>query len=206
MGDVRYWTKDKVLAEIKRVIRKAELNRERPKVTSLRGGAKCYVGEYFGGWNKALIAAGYTESKKVLARRSRAPVTLCNGNGYSQSICWDCKNAYAHRCGWFSAGTKPKGAIFESRKVAENGRHKGRNVYACVSCPNFEPDGGKPNTKLDDEGVERLIYAIVASAAKEIRKYPTRSDSAKSFFKSDWFEELTGLDGRRALREVMKVD
>lgn len=195
----RKWTKDSVWEAIEHEVERALAKGEIPRSRNLPAGSRNYTKAYFGSWGKILRHFGIERSEACKRKPKKK-------SDYKQSLCWTCKNAYAHRCGWFSAGIKPKGAIFESRKVAENGRHKGWNMYACVSCPNFECDGGKPNTKLDDEGVERLIYAIVASAAKEIRKYPTKSDSAKSFFKSDWFEELTGIDGRRALREVMKID
>lgn len=202
-GSKVYWTEERVLAEIKRVIAEAQKLGVRPKIVQVKGGAKAWVGVYFGGFKNALLAAGYNPIIAIEESDSRrTPRTLANGDNYTASLCWDCKNAYAHRCSWFACGKMPDKAVFEERRTKESNRHKSLAVYACVSCPNFVYDEGKPNTKLDDEGAQRLIFEIVKSAAKELRMHNNGDCSAKRFFESDWFKELTGMDGNELVGRV----
>ena len=68
---------------------------------------------------------------------------------------------------------------------------------------------------MTDEGTHALIYAIVERAAKDYRmakrrlaKKPSNYSAqntlyeVKSFFLSDWFFFLSGMDGQAAIKEL----
>lgn len=58
---------------------------------------------------------------------------------------------------------------------------------------------------LDPDGAQWLIQAIVDRATKDYLYAPEASDvywDAVRFFLSDWFECLTGLDGRATLKNL----
>jgi len=52
--------------------------------------------------------------------------------GKQSSICWDCQNAYAHKCSWFKDYTPVKD--WDAYYNAETGS------YVVNKCPNFVPD------------------------------------------------------------------
>lgn len=49
-----------------------------------------------------------------------------------------------------------------------------------------------------------LIAAVVGFAAKDIKEDNAHADSAKDFFKSQWFNDLTNLDGERILERMQE--
>lgn len=64
---------------------------------------------------------------------------------------------------------------------------------------------------MSDEGYERLVGAVLELAVKDVKKGPGKRvdspraknyNSAVAFFKSDWFEALTGADGERLLKVI----
>ena len=62
------------------------------------------------------------------------------------------------------------------------------------------------NIKSPD-GVERLVQAICRNAATDYlySKKEEHVVSAEKFFKSDWFFELTGLDGKSVLKRLDRM-
>lgn len=54
------------------------------------------------------------------------------------SICWDCANAYAHKCSWFKDYTPVEGWTAEKRKY--NSGNRTITSYCVEQCPNFISD------------------------------------------------------------------
>ena len=55
------------------------------------------------------------------------------------------------------------------------------------------------------DAYERLVYAIVRLAVYDLNgKVKCYRDSARRFFLSEWFTELTGLDGKDVLKQLGK--
>ena len=99
--------------------------------------------------------------------------------------------------------------------------HGELDIYRVRNCHQYRPlDYEHTKAKaedLDDTGCKRLMLAIVESAVKEYRskllyrKYHGESDllngkikSIEMFFRSDWFYELTDMDGERIIMTVKR--
>lgn len=61
------------------------------------------------------------------------------------SICWDCQNAYAHKCSWFRDYTPVKG--WTAKKEEYMTINKKHFTYCVLECPNFVADEKQPKTK-----------------------------------------------------------
>lgn len=58
---------------------------------------------------------------------------------------------------------------------------------------------------IDPDGTQNLIQAIVDRAVQDYMHAPEESglrQDAAQFFLSEWFEQLTGLDGKIALKRL----
>lgn len=49
-----------------------------------------------------------------------------------------------------------------------------------------------------------LIAAVVGFAANDFKEDNAHADSAKKFFKSQWFNDLTNLDGERIFKRMQE--
>ena len=63
--------------------------------------------------------------------------------------------------------------------------------------------------EFNDEGVQRLGYAVVIQAVKDYRaavrmKNKHRRIECEMFFKSDWFNAFSKLDGKVLLERLQK--
>lgn len=66
---------------------------------------------------------------------------------------------------------------------------------------------------IDEEGLHNLICAVTMQAVKDVEKGPGKHggqrainyNSAVNFFKSDWFEEMTGLDSNAILDKLTEM-
>ena len=54
---------------------------------------------------------------------------------------------------------------------------------------------------MNDIGYWNLVTAIVIQARKDLNNEKYASD-ARLFFRSNWFTELTGLDGKEILKKL----
>lgn len=55
------------------------------------------------------------------------------------------------------------------------------------------------------DAYDKLAYAIVRKAVYDLNgKVKCYRDSARRFFLSEWFTELTGLDGKDVLKQLGK--
>lgn len=52
------------------------------------------------------------------------------------SWCWDCKNAYAHKCPWIGQ-MKP---VWDKAKKEKKAQHTTYTVYSVQKCRHFEPE------------------------------------------------------------------
>ena len=55
-----------------------------------------------------------------------------------KSICWDCQNAYAHKCCWFRDYTPVEGWVAKKKKHLID--RKNHTSYCVLECPNFVKD------------------------------------------------------------------
>lgn len=61
--------------------------------------------------------------------------------------------------------------------------------------------------EMDPDGIDNLIQGIIYRAACDYKRgKKLDKDDAKTFFKSEWFTFLTGLDGDYMLRQLEKYD
>lgn len=59
--------------------------------------------------------------------------------------------------------------------------------------------------RIDPDGAQWLIQAIVDRAVQDYMHAPEESglrQDATQFFLSEWFEQLTGFDGKTALKRL----
>lgn len=69
--------------------------------------------------------------------------------------------------------------------------------------------------RLDDKGVDNLVVAIVRQAVQDwraathrLKRHPDDLDAdnirkdCERFFRSEWFFDLTGMDGRKVLDQL----
>jgi hypothetical protein len=56
------------------------------------------------------------------------------------------------------------------------------------------------------DGYEQLANAIILQAVKDYRyaKHPSTRASIERFFRSKWFQVLTGVDGEMLIRELRR--
>lgn len=62
-----------------------------------------------------------------------------------KSICWDCQNAYAHKCCWFKNYTPVENWVAKKKKYLID--RKNHTSYCVLKCPNFVADKKTPKTK-----------------------------------------------------------
>lgn len=61
--------------------------------------------------------------------------------------------------------------------------------------------------EIDPDGVQYLIQAIVDRAVKDYFRTANSAamrQDAQRFFLSEWFEQLTGFDGKTVLRHLIQ--
>lgn len=64
-----------------------------------------------------------------------------------ESICWDCRNAYANICDWVAEGKKIWDEADKRERASNIGYRKGKKltytIYAVKRCKYFDPERGK---------------------------------------------------------------
>lgn len=80
-----------------------------------------------------------------------------------ESICFDCKNAYAHKCNWVRAGRAVKGFKYD---VVEYSGAKYSKTIAVRECPNFISDRKKQNIS----GRNKRILELSLTDGMTVRK------------------------------------
>ena len=135
-------------------------------------------------------------------------------------ICEECWYFMHPGCKWMdeSIPNEPWDARLDKRRKHTHGEP---DTYRVSNCHQYRPLDYE-NTKakaedLDDTGCRRLMLAIVKSAVKEyrsdlvLRRYHGETDllngkivSLEKFFLSDWFYELTEMDGHRIINSIRR--
>ena len=62
-------------------------------------------------------------------------------------------------------------------------------------------------SRISDEGYLAIVKAIVSRASDDVTRYKPNTrihQEAATFFKSEYFHNLTGLDGQAILRDLLK--
>ena len=132
-------------------------------------------------------------------------------------ICEECWYFMHPGCKWMDESL-PNDPWDARRKKHTHGEP---DTYRVSNCHQYRPLDYE-NTKakaedLDDTGCRRLMLAIVESAVKEyrsdlvFRRYHGETDllngkivSLEKFFLSDWFYELTEMDGQRIINSIKR--
>jgi hypothetical protein len=80
-----------------------------------------------------------------------------------ESLCFDCKNAYAHKCVWIGLGRAVKGFKYD---VVEYSGAKYSKTIVVRECPNFLCEGKKQNIS----GRNKLIIELSQTDGMTVRK------------------------------------
>lgn len=76
------------------------------------------------------------------------------------TLCWDCQNARANYCSWFTNYTPVEGWEVIKTKIKHNPYHLDES-YCVLKCPNFKRDKKQKTVKelAKDMGIsERTFY------------------------------------------------
>ena len=108
---------------------------------------------------------------------------------------------------WMPAKTTAEEKTESNRELRSR---RGRESFRAMekAMEKMPPTKLNPET-MDEEGCMRLVKAICAQAANDYRAVRHRERSIvkeeiESFFLSDYFEQLTGLDGGMILERLKK--
>lgn len=130
----------------------------------------------------------------------------------ADALCWTCKKCN-DSCSWVSGGVLPKGA--ETIEVTTQKYAAQRVTY----CPDYTKDG---EGKWNSDGYKALAGGIVHDALREyinalfllkifvkrdsqkVREARHSKQSVERFFRSEWFEELTDLQGEDLPKKLKK--
>ena len=84
---------------------------------------------------------------------------------------------------------------------------KERNMIPFVHEPSKLPKPKQEPMKICEQGAVNLVRAIIRQTSNDVRSLPPSSRTRKEaieFFLSDYFKELTGLEGEPILRHILQ--
>jgi len=93
-----------------------------------------------------------------------------NSDHEKASICFDCKNAYAHKCAWIGLGRSVKGFVYD---IVDYPGLKHTKTISVTECPNFVRDGKKPKDRTKRNN---LILELAQKDEMTIRKIAAIAD------------------------------
>lgn len=108
------------------------------------------------------------------------------------TLCWQCGNICGG-CSWSERFEPVEGWVAIPTKVG----HYGLQSFVVLKCPAFRMEFNKKYShpdQMDSDGAEKLVQAIIRTAADDYRTYPKLRAEVTNFFRGDFFAQLTGVD------------
>ena len=108
------------------------------------------------------------------------------------TLCWKCGNACGG-CRWSRDFEPVPGWVAVPTRIG----HYGLESFLVMRCPQFREEAVKTYSspdQLDSDGAEKLVQAIIRTAADDYRESANLRPEVTRFFRSRVFAAYTGID------------